>query len=115
MRRLGELEAVVMHQMWSRDDRLTVREVLEELDRHPPLAYTTVLTVMDNLHRKGFLSRVRDGRAFRYWPTKPRAEFTAELMDELLSDSGDRPATLLRFIDRMTPGEVESLKRALGD
>src|SRR3954451_7035791 len=107
MRPLGDLEALVMNHLWAHDERPTVREVLEQLDRRPALAYTTVLTVMDNLHRKGLLSRERDGRAFRYWPTKARAELTAELMDELLSDSGDRPATLLRFVDRMTPDEVE--------
>lgn len=115
MRGLGELEAVVMQQLWDRDEHVTVRDVLDKLDRQPPLAYTTVLTVMDNLHRKGLLSRSRDGRAFRYWPTKPRAEFTADLMDELLRDSGDRSAALLRFVDRMTPREAEDLRQALGD
>ncbi len=115
MRRLGDLEAVIMQQLWDRDEPVTVRDVLERLDRQPPLAYTTVLTVMDNLHRKGLLSRSRDGRAFRYWPTKPRAEFTADLMDQVLRDSGDRSGALLRFVDRMTPEEVEGLKRALGD
>lgn len=115
MRRLGELEAVVMDQLWASTERLTVRHVLEHLDRRPPLAYTTVLTVMDNLHRKGFLNRERDGRAFRYWPTKARADFTADLMDEILSGSGDRSTALLRFLDRMTPEEVASVRRALGD
>lgn len=115
MRRLGELEAVVMDQLWSSTERLTVRHVLEHLERQPPLAYTTVLTVMDNLHRKGFLRRERDGRAFRYWPTKARADFTADLMDEILSGSGDRSTTLMRFLDRMTPEEAASMRRALGD
>ena len=47
MRSLGHLEAVVMKHLWSTDHALTVRDVLERLDREPPLAYTTVLTVMD--------------------------------------------------------------------
>ncbi len=115
MRRLGELEAVVMEHLWSSDDALTVREVLECIDRQPPLKYTTILTVMDNLHRKGFLDREKAGRAFRYTPTKGRADHTADLMHELLSDSGDRSVTLLRFVDRMSPKEVERLKRALDD
>lgn len=115
MRTMGELEAVVMDIMWAAEGRSTVREVLERIERQPPLAYTTVLTVMNNLHRKGFLTRGRVGRAHEYWPTKPRADYAAELMEELLSDSGDRSATLLRFVDRMTPSELSRLREALGD
>lgn len=115
MRRLGELEAAVMDLMWSSTEPSTVRDVLQRLERRPPLAYTTVLTVMDNLFKKGFLTREREGRAFRYLPVKPREEHTADLMEELLADSGDRSTTLLRFLDRMSPADVSSLKRALGD
>ena len=115
MRPFGDLESVVMDHLWAADEPLTVREVLERIDRDPPLAYTTVMTVMDNLHRKGVVSREREGRAFRYWPTKDRAEHTAVLMHELLSGSGDTSVTLLRFLDTMSAVEVKKLKRALGD
>lgn len=115
MRPLGELEAVVMDLLWAAEDALTVRQVLTLIERDPPLAYTTVLTVMDNLHRKGLLQRERAGRAFRYWPTKDRAQHTADLMHELLSESGDSSMTLLRFLDHMSTGEVEKLRRALRD
>lgn len=114
MRALGDLEAVVMDLMWSADGPLVVREVLARLDREPPLAYTTVLTVMDNLHRKGFLTREKDGRAYRYQPVKSRAEYTAQLMHELLTGSGDRSVTLMRFLEQLPAKEVEGLKRALG-
>ena len=115
MRQLGDLEAVVMDHLWSSGEPLTVRDVLERIDRDPPLAYTTVLTVMDNLHRKGFLAREKTGRAFAYRPTKDRSVHTAELMHELLSGSGDSSVTLLKFLDTMSPAEVKRLKRALGD
>lgn len=115
MRPLGELEAVVMGLVWSANDALSVRDVLQLMDREPPLAYTTVLTVMDNLHRKGFLAREKAGRAFLYRPTKARADHTADLMHELLSDSGDSSVTLLRFLDRMSPNDVNRLKQALDD
>ena len=115
MRLFGELEAVLMDHLWSADKALTVREVRERLDRQPPLAYTTVMTVMDNLHRKGFLSRERAGRAFRYWPSQGRAEYTAELMHELLNGSGDSNATLLKFLDQMSATEVSRLKQVLRD
>lgn len=115
MRSLGYLEAVVMDLLWSAEESLTVRDVLLRLDREPPLAYTTVLTVLDNLHRKGFLNRQKEGRAYRYEPTQGRADHVAELMHELLSGSGDRSVTLLKFLDAMSPKEVARLKRALGD
>lgn len=114
MRQFGDLEAVVMDHLWAAGEPLTVRHVLERIDRDPPLAYTTVMTVMDNLHRKEFVSREREGRAFRYWPTKDRAEYTADLMHELLTGSGDTSVTLLLFLDTMSAAEVEKLKRALG-
>jgi predicted transcriptional regulator len=115
MRTMGELEAVIMQILWSADEPTTVREVLGKIDRQPPLAYTTVLTVMDNLHRKGVVRRERAGRAHAYWPTKARADYTADLMDELLADSGDRSATLMRFVDRMSPSDVSRLREALDD
>jgi len=111
---MGDLEAAIMDLMWSSGSSATVREVLETMDRQPPLAYTTVMTVMDNLHRKGFLTRCKEGRAFRYETTKARTDYTAELMNELLTGSGDRSTTLLRFVDHMTPEELSKLKNALG-
>lgn len=113
MRSFGELEAVVMERLWAADEPLTVREVLSRIEREPQLAYTTVLTVMDNLYKKGYLQRERDGRAFRYWPTKDRADHTAELMHQLLGASGNASVTLLRFVDQMTPAEIRRLRRAL--
>lgn len=115
MRPFGDLESVVMEHVWSAAEPQTVRDVLALIDRDPPLAYTTILTVMDNLHRKGYLQREREGRAFRYWATKDRAEHAAELMHELLGQSGDASVALLRFVDHMSPAEIKGLKRALGD
>ena len=113
MRPFGDLESVVMEHVWESPDPVTVRQVLAKIER--PLAYTTVLTVMDNLHRKGYLQRERVGRAFRYWATKDRAEHTAELMHQLLGEGGDRSVTLLKFVDHMSPAEIRRLKRALRD
>lgn len=114
MRGLGELEASVMDLMWCVDEPRTVREVLDHLPTPRRLAYTTVMTVMNNLHRKGLLVRSLDGRAYLYRPARPRAEHTAELMRELLAESGDRSTTLLRFVDDMPDDELTDLRRALG-
>jgi len=115
LRTLGNLEAAVMDEIWRADEPQTVRQVLEQVRRKPPLAYTTIQTVMDNLHRKKVLRRHLEGRAFAYWPSKQRADYMADLMNELLSDSGDRSTTLLRFLARMSATEVSQLRDLLDD
>jgi predicted transcriptional regulator len=54
---LGELEALVMRKVWDRGQPVTVREIVGDLQPERPVAYTTVMTVMDNLRRKGWLRR----------------------------------------------------------
>src|SRR5260370_16910277 len=77
MRRFGELEAVIMDRLWDQGRAMLVREMVEDLRDDRALAYTTVMTVMENLHRKGWLRRERDGRAWRYEPTGSRSSYTA--------------------------------------
>lgn len=112
-RQLGDLEAAVMNRLWAWERPTTVREVLEDLAEDRKLAYTTVMTVMDNLHRKGLLSREQDGRAYRYSPVHSRADHTAQLIASVLSTSQDRTAPLLRFVEQMEPDEVAQLKKSL--
>ena len=67
---LGSLEAEVMQTLWAAGRPLTVRDTLTALnqDRTPPLAYTTVLTVMSRLADKGVLTRTSKGRGHTYTP-----------------------------------------------
>lgn len=104
---------MVMDRLWTWEHPATVREVLEDLARDRKLAYTTVMTVMDNLHRKGVLTREVDGRAYRYTPLRTKADHTAELIASVLADSDDRMAPLLRFVENMTPPEVARLRASL--
>jgi predicted transcriptional regulator len=113
VRQFGDLEAVIMDRLWSWDEPATVREVLEDLQRDRSIAYTTVMTVMDNLHRKKFLARELDGRAYRYWPVLTREEHAAQLMREVLDGSSDRTATLVHFLGQMRPGDIAKLRKAL--
>lgn len=78
-----------MDALWSRTASMTVRDVLEVLHRDRPLAYTTVMTVLDNLHRKGWLRRERDGRAWRYTAVMSRDAYTADMMSHMLAGSPD--------------------------
>lgn len=113
MKTLGPLEAVVMERLWAHDRAMAVREVLEELERDRHVAYTTVMTVMDNLFRKGLLSRERVGRAYHYSPVQSRDEHTAALMGEVLATSGERGAALLHFVEQMPADEMARLREAL--
>jgi predicted transcriptional regulator len=113
VRGLGVLEAAIMDRLWSWEQPSTVRELLADINNDRDLAYTTVMTVLDNLHRKGWLTRELDGRAYRYNPVSTRQEYSAELMREALNDSGDNASTLLRFVDEMTDAEAEAVRKAL--
>lgn len=115
MKQLGQLETVVMDRLWAWGRPCAVREVLEDLQRERSIAYTTVMTVMDNLQRKGLLKRVLDGRAYRYEPVQTREEHTATLMGQVLDGSGDRTATLLRFVEQMPAAEAARLREALAE
>lgn len=113
MRGFGDLESVVMHRVWDRDSPVTVRELFDGLRREREIAYTTVMSTMDNLHRKGWLSRVKDGKAYRYAATASREEYSARLMQEALAGGGDAEAVLTHFVARMDGQESEALRAVL--
>lgn len=102
-----------MARVWEADEPVLVREVLEQIQRERDIAYTTVMTVMDNLHRKGVLSREREGRAYRYRAVRSREEHTADLMEEVLATSEDRTATLMHFVQQIDQGELDALRELL--
>jgi len=110
MRGFGDLEAVIMARVWDHDAPVTVRDLVGELQRERPIAYTTVMTTMDNLHRKGWLARVKDGKAYRYTATASRAEYSARLMREALDGGGDTEMVLSHFVAQMGGAESELLR-----
>lgn len=113
VRRLGELEAKIMDLLWSWDRSASVRQVLDAVNADRPLAYTTVMTVMDNLHSKGFLMRERDGRAYLYRCSASREDYIAELMRDALAASSDHTAALARFTEQLNDEESNALRSAL--
>ena len=68
---LGPLETRFLEALWRRGDA-TVRELL--VDAPAGMAYTTAMTTLDRLYKKGILDRVAEGRAFRYSPRHTQAE-----------------------------------------
>lgn len=109
---LGELEAEVMKRLWKRGTPTTVRELVEEIQRDRGIAYTTVLTICDNLFKKGWLRRELDGRAYRYEPARSGEEYSAELMRQALDASPDQVGAFVHFLRRLPPVEVRALEDA---
>jgi predicted transcriptional regulator len=70
--RLGPLEQRVLDVLWSRSREASVRDLHPSF---PDIAYTTLMTTLDRLYRKGALDRTKRGRAFFYEPRLSRVEF----------------------------------------
>jgi predicted transcriptional regulator len=115
--RLGSLERAVLSFVWEHGDT-SVRDACERLGSS--VAYTTVMTTMDRLYKKGLLARRKVGRAFIYTATATREELegavAAELVQSLLRTDGTEPLPILSSLvdavsdrDRALLGELERL------
>jgi len=113
VREFGELESAIMDVVWASERPYLVREVRERLSYNRALAYTTVMTVMNILYGKGVLCREKHGRAWRYWPAESREEHDARLMAEVLRSGGNERITMMRFVERVSDEERESLRNAV--
>jgi predicted transcriptional regulator len=95
---LGPFEQQMLHELWSHGSA-TVRELLA--DGKISQAYTTVMTTVDRLYKKGLLDRVAEGRAFRYTPRHTPEELqrvtALESIQQLLG-SGDASALPLSYL-----------------
>ena len=96
---LGTLETKVLELLWGQDSAVTVRHVHQAF---PELAYTTLMTTLDRLYRKGVLVRRSRGRAFAYEPRCSRDELLGELVSghvtDLLAASGASTAILSTLV-----------------
>jgi len=110
-RRFGELEQEVLGVLWAADDPLSSREVLGRLGDAG--AYTTVMTILDRLFRKGKLRRELRGRAFVYAPVASETDVSAERARELLEHGHDRTAVLQGFVSVLSDDDADELARLL--
>ena len=114
VRGFGELEAVIMDHIWDHHPTsMTVRAIFDELVAERDIAYTTVMSTMDNLHNKGWLAREREGKAYRYWATLSREQHTARLMRDAFDGGGQPDLVLSHFIDQIGAEESARLRAAL--
>ena len=116
---LGDLELAVMESIWKRE-QATVREVHEDLAAARGLAYTTVMTVMTRLARKGLLKKRRDGAAFVYEAPLNADELmrssVRDVLAGLLSDFAQ--PTMSEFVDTVktdSADRIDELKKLVDE
>ena len=109
MKELGELEHKIMHVVW-REPGVSVREVCDLLQDDKQRAYTTVMTTLDRLHRKGHVSREKDGLAWRYRGTRTGEEFRQALADHLAAR-----IVLAHTAVRVVGGDIVAIGQSAGN
>ena len=113
---LTDLEADVMQVVWQRGEA-TVRDVYEALRANRPLAYTTIMTVLSTLAKKGIVEYSQEGRAYVYRPQISKKEAAQRSVAKILQKFFDgSPRALVAHLidaDAISPDEFESLRQLL--
>jgi predicted transcriptional regulator len=114
---LHELESEVMEALWSRGES-SVRAVMDALNEHAhrPRAYTTYMTIMGRLHRKGMLVRRREGKTDFYAPRLGRGEYVSlrarAEVEQLVAQYGDAArSNFASQIASLDPARRRALER----
>jgi predicted transcriptional regulator len=109
---LGELEAAVMDVVWKHAP-VTAREVCDRMKGRWERAYTTIMTTMDRLFRKGLLRRQKEGLAWQYHPVLSAQQFDRAMADSLASRIllADQDTALHAFVDAAAKVDVALLER----
>jgi predicted transcriptional regulator len=110
-RPMGALEGQVLAFLWRADRSVTPAEVLDGTGLD--LAYTTVMTILVRLWKKGLVEREPHGRAYAYRPRIDEAEYVARSMQEVLGQASDRTAVLNRFVGGLSRKDTRALRSLL--
>ncbi|MEZ5086904.1 MAG: BlaI/MecI/CopY family transcriptional regulator [Tessaracoccus sp.] len=102
--RLGALETQVMNLLWC-GDSLTIREIITQLPSEP--AYTTIATVLTNLHKKDLVCSRKEGHHTQYFACLRPEEYAAQVMTHALDTSHDREASIRHFVNNMAESDLE--------
>ena len=111
MSQLGDLQLEVMNVIWERISA-TVAEVHEVLRSDREIAYTTVLSTMRNLERRGFLKHSVEGKAHRFFACVSQDDFTRRSVDQLVSRLfAGEPAQLMSHLLGAEKLDIRDLTR----
>lgn len=115
---LTDQELEIMKIVWERE-RATVRDVYEEMLSERRIAYTTVMTMMSILEKKGHLKRSSSGRAYVYRPARPRNQVVGSIVQEFVRkvfDGSARPLLVhLAENTEISDEELEEVRRLLAE
>ncbi|HYU41259.1 MAG TPA: BlaI/MecI/CopY family transcriptional regulator [Vicinamibacteria bacterium] len=107
-------ELDIMKLVWEREEA-TVRDVYEALRARRRIAYTSVLTMMNVLERKGYLRKRAEGRSFVYQAARPRGQVVRAMVREFVQRvfNGATEPLLVHLLEdrRLTKAELEALAR----
>jgi predicted transcriptional regulator len=113
---LTEAELRLMRVLWERGES-SVADVAAAIAEYAPLAYTSVLTTIRILERKGYVNHRQDGRAFLYSPCIAQVEASRSevrhVLQRFFGNSRERLLLSLLGDDEMTPEELQRLKDAI--
>lgn len=114
---LGDLEQDVMTVVWQLQTT-TVRAVWDKLQQSRDIAYTTVMTTMDRLTKKGILGRTKINKAYHYSPTVTEQQWhqslSHQVLDKLVRQYGDLAiAQFVDVVDAIDPTKLQELKRQI--
>jgi predicted transcriptional regulator len=109
-------ELEIMKVVWSRG-HATVRDVYEALLEERKIAYTTVMTMMNVLEKKGYLRKKAEGRSYLYRPTRPQGQVVASMVRDFVQRvfGGSAAPLLAHLVDdeRLTPEELDALAKRI--
>lgn len=110
---LGELEVGIMRILWAADEPLDVNGVMQGMDG--ARAYTTVMTTLDRLYKKGYLFRAKEGRAFVYQAKVPQETVLGAMLDRVaqMLCGGDLRQLIPQLLgrdERLTESERKRIK-----
>ena len=115
---LTEAELRLMRVLWERGES-AVAEVVAAIADSPPLAYTSVLTTIRVLEKKGYLTHRQEGRAFLYSPAVAEHEASRSEVRHVLQRffGNSRESLLLSLLgdDEITPAELQRLREAIAN
>jgi predicted transcriptional regulator len=108
-------ELELMKLVWARG-QASVRDVYEALLEERRIAYTTVMTMLNVLEKKGHLKKKATGRSFLYRPTRPQRQVIGGMVREFVERvfGGSAEPLLVHLVDeRLSPEEIETLAKRI--
>ena len=114
----GDLEEKIMEILWEKKEA-TVRQIKDELSKDKEnYAYTTIMTIMDRLYKKGILDRRKEGKGYIYFPRVSKEEFEKLVTEKVISDIVKaHPETAIAafggVIEELSEDEIKKLKEMI--